>query len=111
MIETGADSIIYIIDTGVNPMAEFGSRLLYSQSFIFGDTSTTDCADHGTSVASIAAGSIHGVAKGASIVNLKATGCGGGLEGPLAALDHVYSTHPTIKPGVVNMSWFVDAYP
>jgi len=104
--ETGSGSIIYILDTGVNPVAELNGRIVYSESFVGGDTS--DCQNHGTSVATIAAGSVHGVAKQASIVNMKVIACSGdgGSAPPLAAFDRIYGMHGSAVPGVVNMSWF-----
>lgn len=78
---TGAGQTIYILDTGMSlnvrqVAAEFGSR-----ASVFWDVNGgngEDCADHGTAVASAAAGNTHGVAKGATLVIVKMTaGCSG----------------------------------
>ena len=77
--ETGAGTKIYIIDTGVNNVPELAGRIVGNASFVPNEAWTNDCYNHGTFVATIAAGSVHGVAKGASIVNYRVTTCAGVL--------------------------------
>ncbi|QQN76434.1 S8 family peptidase [Streptomyces sp. G-5] len=66
----GAGTTVYIIDTGVRTThADFGGRASFGYDY-WGGTAT-DGNGHGTHVASIAAGSVHGVAKAADVVAVK----------------------------------------
>lgn len=98
--ETGAGRRIYIVDTGLNPVSELSGRIVMNETVLAG--STADVVGHGTSVATIAAGSVHGVAKQAEIASIKVTN---GTEFPaddaLSGLELVASG----PPGVVNLSW------
>ena len=111
--ETGANSIIYVIDTGVNPVAELSGRLLDRRSYV--DTVHPSCvsggdpsdfSDHGTHVATLAAGSIHGVAKQARVVSIKAMATANNWP-IVCALRDVFNKHPAGVPGVVNLSLIV----
>jgi subtilisin family serine protease len=85
------DVIIYIIDTGVfaNHTEFLGAdnrvRVLpgYAASGITGD-GTTDCAGHGTFVASMAAGRTVGVCAGATIIPVAVLNCVG--DGPISQI-------------------------
>lgn len=75
----GAGRTIWILDTGLNlgypkVAAEFGGR-----ASVFWDVNGAgglDCHGHGTQVASAAAGSTRGIAKGATVIAVKITvGC------------------------------------
>jgi subtilisin family serine protease len=80
---SGAGQVIYVLDTGLslsNPKvaAEFGGRASIFHDFNPGGNGT-DCHGHGTEVSSVAAGSVHGVAKGATVRAVKVTSdCGFG---------------------------------
>ena len=114
--ETGANSIIYIVDTGANPVAELSGRL--ERRSFFGSRPWTGCvassflADdpgelgHGTQVATIAAGTVHGVAKQAQVVSIKAVGDSSNYP-IVCALQNIHATHPAGVPGVVNMSFII----
>ncbi|MFB7760986.1 S8 family peptidase [Streptomyces xiamenensis] len=66
----GAGTTVYIIDTGVRTThADFGGRASFGYDY-WGGTAA-DGNGHGTHVASIAAGSVHGVAKAADVVAVK----------------------------------------
>ena len=104
---SGAGVDIYIMDSGVSPLPEFGSRIVGAVSFRAGE-STADCNGHGTAVASVAAGSTYGVARAASIWNLRVLGCDGSgwVSDWIVALDWIRARHqnnPGLR-GVVNMS-------
>ncbi|MGJ8689846.1 MAG: S8 family serine peptidase [Gammaproteobacteria bacterium] len=73
---TGAGQTIYVLDSGLSVslsgvIAEFGSRA--SVVYDYMGLSGNDCHGHGSSVASVAAGATHGVAKGATVVIAKIT--------------------------------------
>lgn len=59
----------YIIDTGINPHPEFGTRL--RNGFTVTPGNFADTIGHGTSVASIVGGSTVGVAPAVELVNVK----------------------------------------
>lgn len=103
---TGAGAIIYIIDSGVNEVADLAGRIIRHRDFVDGNLPADDEAMHGTSVAAIAAGTVYGVAKEASIVNLKIATRYGEFSTSelLGALDDVWSSHPAGVAGVVNLS-------
>ncbi len=65
----GSGVHIWILDTGVNDaVSEIAARIDHSSYFTYNGTDPfTPCHSHGTSVAIMAAGSVHGVAKGATI--------------------------------------------
>ena len=97
----GSNVDIYILDTGVRlTHEEFGGRAHYA-GFDAVDALTgsnmlgTDCDGHGTHCAGIAAGRTYGVAKNASIYNLRVLDCdgSGAVSGIVQALDLVTQRH------------------
>jgi hypothetical protein len=74
----GAGVTIYIVDTGVTNIAELGGRL--RSLSVPGVVDTDDSANHGTPVASIAAGTTVGVAPHADIVNVRAITDASGVD-------------------------------
>jgi subtilisin family serine protease len=64
----------------------------------------TDCNGHGTHVAGTVGGTLHGVAKGVSLVAVRVLGCNGSgtNAGVIAGVDWVANNH--VKPAVANMS-------
>jgi len=101
---TGQGVTVHVVDTGVSPHAQFGTRLRSGFSAIADGQGTRDCHGHGTHVAGTAAGSTLGVAPGASVVPVRVLDCRGSGTGTqlLAGLDWIAANGS--RPGVVNMS-------
>lgn len=75
--QLGAATDLYVMDTGIRVThEEFGGRAQFLVNTV-GDAIDTDCAGHGTMVASLAAGAQFGVAKGAALWAVKVLGCNG----------------------------------
>ncbi|GLZ41467.1 S8 family serine peptidase [Actinokineospora sp. NBRC 105648] len=104
---TGAGATVYLIDSGiVRDTAEFGDRIRVGADLLGGNG--LDCAGHGTAVASVVGGKVHGVAKEAALVGLRVLDCTG--TGPdSAVLDAVeWVAHNGTHPGAVAMSVTMD---
>jgi serine protease AprX len=114
---------IAVIDSGVfnhddlQRASGTGSRIVYSESFIPGDTSTGDAYGHGTHVAGILAGNGHdsqsgyptqyiGIAPNANIINLRVldvTGSGSDSQ-VIAAIQRAITLKTTYNIRVINLS-------
>lgn len=103
---TGRGVDIYVMDTGIRRThSELGGRVLGGVSYVDGDRGGVydDCANHGTAVASLAAGNTAGVASEANIYSVKVIGCDSGVFSAVASgADWIISNHS--GPTVVNMS-------
>jgi len=66
----GRGACIYILDTGVNPHPTFEDRLVDFNNYVPGET-IRDANGHGTNVASITGSRDYGVAKKATIYNVR----------------------------------------
>ncbi|MEI8265833.1 MAG: S8 family peptidase [Betaproteobacteria bacterium] len=101
---TGLGVTVHVVDTGVSPHGQFGTRLRNGFSAIADGQGTRDCHGHGTHVAGTATGSTLGVAPGASVVPVRVLDCLGSGTGTqlLAGLDWIAANGS--RPGVVNMS-------
>jgi len=114
---------IAVIDSGVwnHPdLNEFGStasRVVYSESFVTGDTNTNDLYGHGTHVAGIAGGNgqssangyegqYRGIAPEVNIVNLRVLDAnGGGTDSAvIAAIDRAIELKGRYNIRVINLS-------
>ncbi|HEY1936871.1 MAG TPA: S8 family peptidase [Candidatus Angelobacter sp.] len=114
---------IAVIDSGVFNHDDLqkangsGSRIVYSESFIPGDTSTNDAYGHGTHVAGILAGNGHdsqsgypvqyiGVAPNANIINLRVLDANGsGTDSQvIAAIQRAIQLKATYNIRVINLS-------
>ncbi len=78
---TGYTTTIYIIDTGIMAHRDYEGRLIGARNFwtnrgtLNDPNRTEECTRHGGGVASVAAGTKYGVAKGARLFSVKAFGC------------------------------------
>ena len=73
---TGAGVDVYVIDSGVRTThTEFEDRARSVYNAVSDGNGNTDCAGHGTFVASHIAGKTHGVAKKAGIKAVRVLGC------------------------------------
>lgn len=117
---TGRGVKAYVVDTGIRRTHDdFGSRVAagwYAGPPFVHDgffTSTNDCTGHGTHVAGTLGGRYSGVAKGVTIVPVKALGltdkdepCGqGGYDSDvIAGIDWMVADHGAGQPAVANLS-------
>jgi subtilisin family serine protease len=101
---TGSGVSVYVVDTGINPHGQFGTRLRAGFSAINDGRGTRDCQGHGTHVAGTAAGATLGVAPGAQLIPVRVMDCrGSGTSSSLlAGLDWIAAQGS--RPGVVNLS-------
>jgi hypothetical protein len=100
---TGSGVNIYVVDGGIRyTHVEFGGRAHFAFDAFGGNGS--DCNGHGTGVAGVAAGSVHGVAKAATIWSVRVFPCSGTstLSTILAGVDWVTRNHRS--PAVANLS-------
>jgi serine protease AprX len=114
---------VAVIDSGVYAHEDLaaaggGSRIVYSESFVPGDTRTTDGYGHGTHVAGIIAGNatmstglsakrtFRGIAPKAKIVNLRVLdGAGAGSDsGVIAAIDRAIDLKNLYNIRIINLS-------
>lgn len=76
-LQTGAGTYIITLDSGIRSThAEFTGRVVPGANFVpdQGAADTSDAAGHGTCVASLAAGTVYGVAKQSQIVPVRVYG-------------------------------------
>ena len=120
----GAGIGVAVIDSGVSDHQDLHSstnpdqsRVVYSESFVDGDSSTADGYGHGTHVAGIIGGNgsasasgyerqYKGIAPGANIINLRvldATG-GGSDSSVIAAIDRAIDLKDVYNIRVINLS-------
>ena len=111
-VNRGEESVVFVVDTGLNTHSDFVGRVLPGRNFAphtgtsVDPNDTSDCQGHGTHVASTAAGSGYGVATSARIVPVRVLDCtGSGSVGSIiTALDYIRSYPMNGRRGVVNMS-------
>src|SRR3954470_15187337 len=110
---------IAVIDSGVYQHDNLqsadmkSSRVVYSESFVPGDSSTNDAYGHGTHVAGILAGNGHdsagrffGIAPNANIINLRVLDAnGGGTDGQvIAGINRAVQLKSQYNIRVINIS-------
>src|SRR5438270_987663 len=73
--QTGRGVTAYVLDSGINAShSDFGDRV--RNGFNFSTTlAASDCNGHGTHVAGIVGGTVHGVAKEVSLVSVRVLDC------------------------------------
>lgn len=108
--QNGSGVNIYVVDTGVRAThQEFGGRATAVYQAGSWQPWGVDCEGHGTLVASIAAGSFYGVAKGANIKSVRINDC----DRNAAASDIVSGLNwvaaNATAPAVANLSWTTDS--
>ena len=102
---SGAGTRIYVIDSGIRAThQEFGGRAVGEVTFVNDGNGTADCANHGTAVASLAAGASLGVAKGSLVRAVRVLDCANTAPWSviIAGIDYVAANH--VKPAVANFS-------
>ncbi|MBA2378259.1 MAG: S8 family peptidase, partial [Blastocatellia bacterium] len=105
----GAGVRAFIIDTGILAShSQFGNRVMAGYTAINDGQGTNDCDGHGTHVAGTVGGSVHGVAKGVTLVPVRVLNCNGSgtTTGVIAGVDYVTAqknANSTV-PMVANMS-------
>lgn len=111
----GAGVRIYIVDTGVQATnTGFAGRVATGYDALARlrdpNQSSMDCSGHGTAVAGIAASSVYGVAKAATIVPVRVATCSGGVSADslVKGIDWIIKNHPRNSAGVVNISLAVN---
>lgn len=103
---TGSGVTAYIVDTGINANAEFGSRRVAGTDAIDNDNDPSDCNGHGTHVSGTVGGTTYGLAKQVRLVAVRVLDCdgSGAYSAVIAGLDWVVANHQAGQPAVMNMS-------
>ncbi len=110
----GSGVVVYLVDTGLNigstirnlQHLDLSGRVSPGYSWIQDGSGTDDCNGHGTHVAGTIAGTLHGVAKLATVVPVRVLDCGGfgNMSDVVAGLDWIAASRDRSKPAVVNVS-------
>ena len=74
---SGAGVTAYVVDTGISPHPDFGTRLRAGHTEIADGRGTKDCGGHGTHVAGTLGGTARGVAPGVRLVPVRVLDCAG----------------------------------
>jgi aqualysin 1 len=105
----GAGVLVYVVDTGIRAThAQFGTRVNTARGFtaINDGRGTTDCNNHGSHVASTAAGTGFGMASAATLIPVRVLACNGSgtNTGVINGVNHVANNCGTTERCVANMS-------
>ena len=109
---TGQGVTAYVLDSGINQTTELAGRVAREVNFVTvngvrNPNDTADCYGHGTQVADILGGTIYGVAKSVTFVNVRTLDCTNftNLTDYVNALDWIVSDYQThTAPAVINAS-------
>jgi subtilisin family serine protease len=113
---TGQNVVVYVVDTGVNPIGELGGRIIRQINFAYENgvrdpNNYSDCIQygHGTEVSEIIGGSVYGVAKNVKFVNVRVFDCSGNgsVNDYVDALNWIvtdHANHPSETLVLVNFS-------
>jgi subtilisin family serine protease len=108
---TGRGVTAYIVDSGINAThVEFGGRVRNGVNFIT-TLPPEDCNGHGTHVAGVVGGSVHGVAKDVSLVSVRVLDCQnrGFTSDMVAGIDWAMDDHQNGQAAVMNLSIYTDS--
>lgn len=101
----GADSTVYVVDTGLDMThPDFEGRAKSGPDFVDGDDDSSDCQGHGTHVAGTVGSKTYGVAKKTNLVGVRVLDCqgSGSTDAITKAIDWVTQNAPEASVG--NMS-------
>lgn len=104
-LSTGWGVRAYVIDTGIRAShPDIYGRVLTGYDFVDNDTNADDCNGHGTSLAGIIGGKVHGVAKDVRFVPVRVLNCSGSgtYSGVIAGIDWVTRNH--VKPATAILA-------
>ena len=107
---TGSGVKAYVVDGGIAPHADFGTRIATGSNAYSGvndGRGTGDCGEgHGTHVAGTIGGTTYGVAKSVTLVPVRVLDCSGGgtASGVIAGLNWIIGNHVAGTPAVANLS-------
>jgi subtilisin family serine protease len=107
-VETGFGVKAFIVDTGIRfDHVEFEGRAVRGLDLIGDGLDGGDCNGHGTHVAGTVGSAQYGVAKGVTLVSVRAFGCGNTSDYAtlLVAMDWIAGQAPAALPAVVNLSF------
>ena len=102
---SGSGVTVYVIDNGIRKThQEFGDRATLGFTAYPDEIDEVDCGWHGTHVAGTIGGTVYGVAKQVSLVDVRVMDCSGDgtVSKGIAGVDWVTANH--VKPAVANMS-------
>lgn len=103
---TGGGVNVYVIDSGIFPNGDFGSRLKSGHTEINDGYGTSDCNGHGTEVAGIIGGTNYGVAKGIALYPVRVFGCDASSSPNSTLIAGInWVTSNRLIPAVANMSF------
>lgn len=99
----------YVVDTGIRiTHNDFGGRASYGWDFVDGDAVADDCNGHGTHMAGVIGGTLHGVAKTARLKAVRAFNCAGTSTETSLQSAIEWITVNAVKPAVANLSLAFD---
>lgn len=108
MAGTGRRVSVYVVDTGIRiSHPEFGDRAHPLFTAVLDGHGADDCDGHGTEVAGVIGGTIHGVAKEADLYSVRVADCTGTATDAaiMAGIQQAMIHHQASNtPGVLNIS-------